>query len=264
MSGKHSVLILSFVACLLIYHDAAAEEREIRLLFTGDILLSRNVALELAKRGTSPWDKVSELFRHADLVVGNLEGAVGEPADCLPSQMNLPCFSIAEAFIGLLSSAGFNALSIENNHNNDLGHNGRAATIKALQVCNLVPLNYDTAPRFFRCNHLTIGMIALNLIPGRDGRRHGFPSIELRQKLRMARILSNLVVVNVHWGSELLDWPNLTQREVAQWLIAHGADLIIGHHSHVIQAPEMIEGKPVFFSLGNHLFDQKYRRPKKG
>jgi poly-gamma-glutamate synthesis protein (capsule biosynthesis protein) len=86
----------------------------------------------------------------------------------------------------------------------------------------------------------------------------------LRQKLRLARNLANLVVVNVHWGSELLDWPNTSQREGAEWLVRHGADLIIGHHPHVVQPPEMIAGKPVFFSLGNHLFDQKYLATKEG
>jgi poly-gamma-glutamate synthesis protein (capsule biosynthesis protein) len=71
-------------------------------------------------------------------------------------------------------------------------------------------------------------------------------------------------VVFVHWGSELLDWPNLEQRRAAEWLVENGADLIVGHHPHVVQAPECVRGKPVFYSLGNHLFDQKYPATKEG
>jgi poly-gamma-glutamate synthesis protein (capsule biosynthesis protein) len=88
--------------------------------------------------------------------------------------------------------------------------------------------------------------------------------MEIKQKLRLASTLANLVIVSIHWGSELLEWPNREQRETAKWLVKNGADLIIGSHSHVIQKPEIIEGKTVFFSLGNHLFDQKYPGTKEG
>ena len=54
-------------------------------------------------------------------------------------------------------------------------------------------------------------------------------------------------------GSELLAWPNKRQRESAQWLIKNGADIINGSHPHVAQKPEIFDGKPIFFSLGNHL-----------
>ena len=73
-----------------------------------------------------------------------------------------------------------------------------------------------------------------------------------------------MVIVSIHWGSELLEWSNKSQREAAKWLIAQGADIIIGSHPHVVQNAEMIDEKPVFFSLGNHLFDQKYLATKKG
>jgi hypothetical protein len=88
--------------------------------------------------------------------------------------------------------------------------------------------------------------------------------VEIRQSIRLARQLSNLVIVSVHWGSELLSWPATEQRNQAKWLIAQGADIIFGHHPHVVQSMEVISGKPVYFSLGNHLFDQKYPETKEG
>jgi poly-gamma-glutamate synthesis protein (capsule biosynthesis protein) len=104
----------------------------------------------------------------------------------------------------------------------------------------------------------------INTIPGRNDFIDPLYSLELQQKLRLAKRLSNMVIVSIHWGSELLEWSNNTQREAAKWLIAHGADVIIGSHPHVVQKPEIIDGKPCFFSLGNHLFDQKYPATKKG
>src|ERR1700689_3414779 len=89
-------------------------------------------------------------------------------------------------------------------------------------------------------------------------------SVALDQKIRLARALANLVVVSIHWGDELMDWPSEIQRQDAAWLIARGADLIIGAHPHVVQKPECVLGRPVFFSLGNHVFDQKYPATKQG
>lgn len=264
MTAWQFIFVLSFLISFSVPLDAWADQSEIRLLFTGDVLLSRNVEKELDRRGTSPWTELSNLFGQADLVVGNLEGAVGKPSDCYPSAMTAPCFSISERFMKLLAPAGFKALSIENNHNHDLGAKGRTETIQVLQGLDLVPLTYEASPRFFRFHEVTIGVMALNLVTGRDGNCQSIPSIELRRKLQLARSLAHLVIVYVHWGSELLDWPNKSQREAAKWFVRHGADLIIGHHPHVVQAPEMIEGKPVFFSLGNHLFDQKYPATKEG
>lgn len=254
------LLLWSFIVC----QDGNAQDREIRLLFVGDILLSRNVAVEMERRETSPWTHLTPLFGQADFVAGNLEGAVGTPGDCLPTQTNSPCFSISENYIQFLAAAGFKALSVENNHSNDLGEHGRSATTRALEIHGLVPLDYESSPRFFRFNDVIVSMLAINFIPGRDGYHPEIPFVGLRQKLRLARNLSNLVVVSVHWGSELLEWPNAKQRRTAEWLIRHGADLLIGHHPHVVQPPEMISGKPVFFSLGNHLFDQKYPATKEG
>jgi poly-gamma-glutamate synthesis protein (capsule biosynthesis protein) len=62
----------------------------------------------------------------------------------------------------------------------------------------------------------------------------------------------------------LQDWPSESQQAAARWLIAHGADLIVGHHPHVTQAAACVAGRPVFYSLGNHLFDQKYPETKQG
>jgi hypothetical protein len=75
---------------------------------------------------------------------------------------------------------------------------------------------------------------------------------------------ASLVFVSIHWGNELMEWPSDLQRREATWLIGQGADLILGHHPHVIQRPECVSGRPVFFSLGNHLFDQASPKTKEG
>ena len=111
---------------------------------------------------------------------------------------------------------------------------------------------------------MTMATIAVTLERAADGQVQAIPSVELAQKLRLARTLANVVVVSIHWGNELQDWPSAAQRSAAEWLVDHGADLVVGHHPHVVQRPDCVHGRPVFFSLGNHVFDQKYPETKEG
>ena len=230
----------------------------------GDILLSRNVAREIDLRKSSPWAKLDSRFKSADLVIGNLEGSVGSianPADSLAKEM---IFDIPKKDLKLIKEAGITALSLENNHSYDLGSTSKDSTSIEVLNAGIQAINFKISPRFFSLDKYIISVISVNTVPDREGHNEKIPSILLQQKLRLARSLSNFVIVSIHWGSELLDWPNNFQRTTAEWLIDNGADLIIGHHPHVIQQPEIIKGKPVFFSLGNHLFDQKYSETKEG
>jgi len=260
-NGKHLLLGLVF---WLFIQGCYAKQPVIRVLFVGDILLSRNVRSEIQTRNTSPWEVLQPFFKSASLVIGNLEGAVGKREDQFLSKSDSPVFAIDSADIRLLGDAGFNTITLGNNHRLDLGEIGRQKTINALQNCGITPVTPENSPQFFTVKNLVIAVVTINMIPGRDFSKDQVPSVGLKQKLRLAQSLSNLVVVSIHWGSELLSWPNRSQREAATWLVGNGADIIIGHHPHVIQKPEMINGKPVFFSLGNHLFDQKYPETKTG
>ncbi len=248
-------------AIALTVHRAA--QREVRLLFTGDILLSRQVAVERHRTGGSPWDSLAPLFRGADWVGGNLEGAIGPDSACVGAAPEL-CFAAGADAPQLLTAAGFHAVSVENNHAADLGQVGRARTAHALAAAVLMPVDFAHSPRFARVGDLTLAVVAITLVAGADGNAQTVPSVEVAQRLRLARSLANLVVVSIHWGTELQDWSNPAQRAAAAWLVDHGADVVFGHHPHVVQPPACLHGHPVFFSLGNHVFDQKYPETKEG
>lgn len=238
------------------------EKDDIRILFTGDILLSRNVAKEIGFKKINPWFNLMSEFKQADIVAGNLEGAVGTTAD-IKNSVNI-IFDIPAKSLTLLREAGFSVITVQNNHINDLGISNRDTTITELKKAGLVPVSISNSPWFINIKNTTISFVTVSLIKDRLGLRDSIPLIQVQQKLRLARSLSDFVIVSIHWGNELLDWPSKSQRTAAEWIVENGADLIIGHHPHVIQNAEIINGKPVFFSLGNHLFDQKYNDSKKG
>lgn len=249
---------------ILLLGSCKTDHSEVRILFTGDILLSRNVKAELDFRKAFPWENLRARFDSADLVIGNLEGAIGNPKDQGNPSSGSPVFTIDSSDIKMLAEAGFKMITIENNHTRDLGTEGKVNTISSLEKNKIRPVSFENSPNFIPVKDIVLSVIAVNLVPDRDHMRQQLHSVELKQKLRLAKSLSNLVIVSIHWGSELLEWPNRQQRDASEWLTSNGADIIIGSHPHVVQKPEMINGKPVFFSLGNHLFDQKYPETKEG
>lgn len=271
MSSAQSLLKLlsAFLAAFLLSAVPALgggenPEAEVRLLFTGDTLLSRGVERQLSHDPQSLPRALSPTISNADLAIGNLEGAVGSRDDCLEPGGQAPCFPIREEYVPLLRDAGFKAIGLANNHSSDLGRAALQNTCGLLENNNVAALTFEQSPQFFRLGDLSVGVVSLSMIPGRGERAVDVPNTDLRQKLRLARSISNLVVVYVHWGSEFLEWPETKQRQAADWLINNGADIIVGHHPHLVQKPACLHGKIIFYSLGNLVFDQKYPSTREG
>jgi len=85
-----------------------------------------------------------------------------------------------------------------------------------------------------------------------------FSLTEAKEMVEEADLESDLVIVNIHWGVEYEHFFNPYQKEWGRALVDAGADLIIGHHPHVVQGMEIYKGKPIFYSLGNFIFDQYF------
>jgi hypothetical protein len=247
-----TIAIASVGAC----SRPAGDSRKASLVGIGDILLAREVAKELRSREAGPWQAWPAFRDAGTLVLGNLEGGVGP---CAP-EASAPCFGIDERELRRLGGSGLGAVSLANNHAADGA--GAEATLRALRKNGVEGMTYDGSPYFLRAGDLIIATVALDLTAA--GKRTLVPSLELAEKLRLARTLSHLVVVSIHWGSELLPWPSARQESAAHWLVQNGADVIFGHHPHVPEPAACIDGRPVFYSLGNHLFDQKYPETKTG
>jgi poly-gamma-glutamate synthesis protein (capsule biosynthesis protein) len=236
-----------------------------QLVFTGDVMLSRLTQQEITRTGENPWAELGGFLRQRPVVIGNLEGSIGDPAQCnaRAAEKDL-CFAVPEKSLDLARQAGFTALGTANNHSGDLREAGRRQTEKALSEHDLLQLDLAHSPAFFSVAGKTVAVVALNRIPARDGQQDHVNDVEVRQKLQVAHALANWTVVFLHWGNEMTDWATPLQYEETRELHRLGADVVIGAHPHVVQPPECVDGTPVFFSLGNHLFDQKYAQTKQG
>lgn len=244
----------------------AGPSSEVTLVAVGDVMLARGVARKVARHDWRyPFAKVAKLLR-GDIVFGNLECSLGETGRLLPKRASL---AAPEEAAGALARAGFTVVSVANNHTFDRGRLGLANTLRILDARGLRYAGAgDTIAAAHRAAVTTVRGLRVAFLAYTDWPPEGYlsladqPSLALADPqsvvadVRAARAQADVVVVSFHWGTELRRMPSTRQRGLARTAIDAGADLILGHHPHVRQPVQWYRGRPIFFSLGNFVFDQ--------
>jgi poly-gamma-glutamate capsule biosynthesis protein CapA/YwtB (metallophosphatase superfamily) len=250
-----ALVIFIIFACV---NGAYAKNKNISIAFTGDLLLGRIVAKEAKETGRKPWVGINDELKKWDYLVSNFEGTIGEAnsADRL-------CFAINENDLKSWGKLPVNAISFENNHTYDLGEAGRKTTQDFLNIQGIETITWEKSPKIVEIEGYKIALISFNQVRLNDKENNDFYE-KLLQKINLSKLLADIVVLNIHWGIELQTWPNDRMRKDAKWFIDNGVDVIIGHHPHVIIPPSVYKNRPIFYSLGNFIFDQKYDETKQG
>jgi hypothetical protein len=225
------------------------------LIFTGDVLLARNVEYLMNLHGSDyPFSGLSfSTIAKSPAVVGNFEASV--PIEHIYTPALQMRFSVSPVFLEAIQENGFTHLSQANNHALDYGQSGflnAREHLKTQQVETFGhPNTLDTdSIEFVKVGDKTVAVIAaytLITLPTYS---------ELRDVFAYANSRSDYQVVYVHWGDEYVLTHNKRQKEAAQRFVEAGADIIVGHHPHVVQDIQLVDGVPVFYSLGNYVFDQ--------
>jgi len=227
------------------------------ILFAGDMMLGRGIAELNKKNGIYyPFQKIGRLLRGVDVVFANLEGPVGEnPPEFLGDKLQ---FIFLPPVLEGVSWSRINLVSLANNHITDRGAEGLQETrdwLDRYQICHIGnPLySYQDEPNpCFSTEHSVF--LAFNRVLPFIHREE-----EIVREIRLAKIDNpdKFIIVSVHWGEEYQLKSSPSQRQLARRMIAAGADIVVGHHPHVVQEIELIQGRPVFYSLGNFIFDQQ-------
>ena len=242
--------------------DVAQHEKETlpppNVLFVGDIMLGRNVELLMERHGAGyPFVGTEHLLKSADLTVGNFEGIVSsvhEKAEPFTFR-----FSIKEEFLGNLQGAGFDVLSLANNHSYDYGPSAFAYTKELCPryalVCSGSPSTLDQdSVQTQVINGRAVSIIFIHTL-------YKEPDKEvLRALIASSTAQSEIQIAYIHWGEEYALIHNDEQRLLSEFLIDHGIDAVVGHHPHVVQDVGLYNGKPIFYSLGNFIFDQYFSK----
>lgn len=234
--------------------------KKMRMLFFGDLMLDRNVGAQIKKDSLhyifEELEK-SGLFNGFDLISANLEGAVTDNGEHY-APANAYDFAFNPSLISELKRYNFDFFTLANNHFMDQGERGVKETRE-----NLESLEFDftgcpdrqvgdCSTKIIEVNGKKIGMAGFSLVYGL------LDNEKVKEKIAELKIGSDLVIVNAHWGEEYTHYSNKNQEKLGHDLIDAGADIVIGHHPHVVQEMEIYKDKPIFYSLGNFVFDQYF------
>lgn len=227
-------------------------------LIGGDMMFDRYIDYKF--RGDRLYDVVSNLgkglFANTDLSMVNLEGPISEteiPADNTANNM---IFNFPPKSIDVLKWLNINAVSLANNHTNNNGGKGLLYTKKVLKENNIVPIGQknifnENSISHFKSGTKNITVMTINVLE---------TNIDLTEKIKAEKLSNSFVIIFPHWGTEYDQIHSESQEILAHIWIDAGADLVIGSHPHVIQDAEEYKGKPIFYSLGNLLFDQFFSK----
>lgn len=262
---------LFWAGCTLPLSLAQAADRPAggySLIAGGDVLLARGVSWAMEATGDTsyPFTGIAPVLREADLALANLECALSDSGVLIEKQF---MFRAPGRLAETLRRAGFTALSLANNHAYDCGRDGLRETVAHLARAGILSLGVGESqadagqPNWVVGEGTRVALLAfvdmplegLMPLPERFGPALADPAAMV-ESVRQARARGDWVVVTMHWGQEYDPFPVERQRTLARQLIGAGADLIIGHHPHVIQTVERIGSGVVFYSLGNLVFDQ--------
>jgi len=238
---------------------------ELKIAFCGDIMLGGEVAKSIGTQTVANWlTGVSGAWSKADLLIGNLECPCVETAMPVEAAQPEIIFHAPASRLKELAQAGFSALSLANNHILNCGPLGLLETIQGLDKVGIhhagAGMNLAEAlqPSFIPVGSLTIGLVAFCYGPPAGRSSPGVAPCEsrlMRKGLTAARKGADLVIAAVHDGLEYSDVPPSRTRALFRFLAENGADIVVGHHPHVLQGLEWYGQIPIAYSLGDFLFD---------
>lgn len=238
--------------------------RRLTLAAVGDIMLDRSVGAKIDKEGCAHIiEQVAPKLKQADITFGNLECPLSTVGPHSPREHLI--FRAHPRTVEVLELAGFDIVSLANNHTLDAGRGGLRQTLQHLEEADIAYVGAaevkaeGSQPAFIDVNRLTVGFLAytdLTFVHGSDSKVDKDLS-ELREQISAAKNKCDLLTVSYHWGTEYHRRPSQRQVQVAHTSVDAGADVVLGHHPHVLQGMEMYKQRPILYSMGNFIFDQR-------
>ncbi|MES3004794.1 MAG: CapA family protein [Patescibacteria group bacterium] len=229
-------------------------EKPARILNFGDAMFDRGVRDIMEDRGRDPFEYIKRdigVVSGFDIVLLNLEGPIVEMPreNCQQKSYN---FQFDDTTPTLLKSIGVNMVTIGNNHAYDCYQAGVDSTKNFLEKAGIEYIGDKPFEKSFIEKTINAKKVAF---VGVDVTMQPITA-EFYKLVQELDTRNDYLVVNIHWGDEYELVENETQTAIAHALVDSGADVVVGHHPHVMQPMRMYKNKPVFFSLGNFVFDQ--------
>lgn len=234
------------------------------LQFFGDIMLDRSVAKVMGSDGldylfANLHGQENRFFEGQHILMANLEGPFAPTR--VPTTKSI-AFRFDPKLAKDLKSYGFDGFTLANNHTVDMGWKNVDFTKQVLKDSGLGSFGnqYDEGvDDIYIAGEeqnlpFKIAFIGLNTVG------HELDMSVVKQMIIKAKQQAKFLIINIHWGQEYSLKSNKFQQDLGHQLIDMGADAIIGHHPHVVEEMEVYNGHPIFYSLGNFIFDQYFSK----
>lgn len=189
---------------------------------------------------------VKSIFSKDDLTIANFEGTLTESTEREDKQF---AFKAPASYANILTAGSVEAVNTANNHSHDYGEESFNDTLKALDTANILHFGYDETA-VTEVKGVKVGLVGIYELNDHLGREE-----QLKQNIaKVKQDGAQLIVVIFHWGNEKEEVPDENQKTLGHLAIDEGADLVCGHHPHVLQGIEEYKGKNIVYSLGNFCF----------
>ena len=247
----------------------------LRLVYVGDIKLADTAADAIHDHGYAYiFRGTRRVLQGAHLAIGNLEGPI--TARGVPNPHKRWSYKVPPAAAKGLAQAGFDLMNLANNHIQDCGDVGISESVKHLRAAGIVPFgggltrreahrpaiseiqgvkiaNLGYIPPQMRYRGKKISLRSLAWSRRRGGGGWGGDR-ELKRDIHRARQVADVVVVSFHMGDRYQKMPLPFERDLCHRAIDFGADVVVGHGTHIMGPIEVYQGKPIFYSVGNFAF----------
>lgn len=248
----------------------------VEIMLCGDVMFGRNVLKSLTERKrpfSFPTATVAPLLKRADAAFCNLECAIADSGGKIEKRYT---FLAPPAAVEGLTSAGYDIVSLANNHVLDFGQDALIATKKHLddagvRYAGIAERDQPQQAVVIERKGIRIGWLAYAdpetpYAYAKEYDRFDLRPAKLSEDRARADIAAlkqaaDLIIISLHWGNEYEPQPDNRQRKMGRILIDAGAHIIAGHHPHVQQPPEWYKSGVIIYSMGNFVFDQ-YSRPE--
>lgn len=254
--------------------EPVVEETELSLIMVGDCLIHGAIYIDAREGNTYNFYKMVDLIKPIvskyDLAFYNQESLLGGTELGLSSypRFNAPK-EVGDAFL----DAGFNLVSLANNHSLDMGEKGILSSLRYWREKEkngiMTAGSYNSFEERDReyilgKNGITYALLSyttttngLNRPKGKEYLVNVYDKEQVKKDIERLRGKVDLLMVAMHWGVEYTHTPSKEQEEIAKYLASLNVDIIIGHHPHVIQPIDFINNTMVIYSLGNFIASQK-------
>jgi poly-gamma-glutamate synthesis protein (capsule biosynthesis protein) len=288
LATKHAAVALAitlFLMAVLHFFDfpptvKAAKDPEAVLTVTavGDMMFGRHIQDVIDRKGYDYlFQYVRTYFRSSDFVTGNFENPIVSREISVPRTRKHIQLKADPGAAEFLKREGFTVVSLANNHLMDYGKRGLLDTLDAFRKAGVDVVGAGSnINRAKRISYKTVSGIKIATIGISDVMPIG---IRARATTKLSGVApadpdvffplvakadnnADLVIVHIHWGLEYDSGFHPRQRDLAYALADAGADIIVGHHPHVLEPVEVYKDTVIFYSLGNFIFDQGWSRTK--